>query len=69
MKKKVIKLNEKELENLVRKIINEDNGDWSEDKEEEYRSDDPDQLDLFPDTEAINELVEQSKEVRNSFIQ
>lgn len=69
MKKKVIKLNEKELETLVRKIIKEDNGDWSEDEEEEYRSNDPDQLSMDFNPEVVNELVDDSKEMRDMFIE
>ena len=52
--KKIIKLNENDIENLVKKIIKEEG--------EEYRSKDPDQLDMFDGTVKDRELEQEYKE-------
>ena len=60
MKKKVIKLTEQDLEKLVKKIIKEEG--------EEYRSKDPDQLDMFDGTKVKDiELEREFYEVVNDF--
>ena len=51
MKNKVIKLTEQDLEKLVKKIIKEEG--------EEYRSEDPDQLDMFDGTKVKDRELEQ----------
>jgi len=51
MKNKIVKLTEQDLEKLVKKIIKEEG--------EEYRSEDPNQLDMFDDTKVKDRNLEQ----------
>ena len=61
MKKKIVKLTEQDLENLVRKVIKEEG--------EEYRSNDPRQLDLFSGKSNIDSAkIQEFQEIKNAII-
>lgn len=63
MKKKVVKLTEKDIESLVHKIIKED-----DEETYGYKSQDPKQLDLFKSEEGLNtKLDELLKNLKDKF--
>ena len=63
MKKKIVKLTEKDIESLVHKIIKEDDNETYG-----YKSQDPKQLDLFKSKEGLNtKLDELLKNLKDKF--